>query len=336
MRGWRGGAGRPWDGSAATGPPPRLLMGADPAKDQSYFLATVPGTALRIALFPVGGLAKAAVRAQAAAHAGLAAALAGRRSSAGICFVGRRRFGEFMEGYAAPVPGVFRAVPDAPGTATAATVLQSRGGGGGGGGGGMPAGPVPAPCRNVWALTHGQRAPVGGSPTKLYVAGKDLDAGTVWVAPGRDHPALFSSAAALGEFAWVAGGPPGPRALAAAGGGGLTFRARYRQPPRPCSLATVEEDTGGFEASSLNSAPPVAGPAGLPPARWVVRFGAPARSITPAQALVLYAGPVCLGGAPVVAPGRSLWEEGVGTVPAGAVAAAAAEGEAGWAGQMCV
>ena len=103
-------ASRPWDSSSLSSPPPSLLVGVDAAKDQSYFLASVPGDALRTALFPVGGLTKAAVRSAVAAHPALAAALAGRRSSAGICFVGRRRFGEFMEGYADPVPGQYRSV----------------------------------------------------------------------------------------------------------------------------------------------------------------------------------------------------------------------------------
>lgn len=67
------------------GGPPQLLRGADPAKDQSYFLASVPGEALARASFPLGGLFKGAVR-RLAAEAGLAPAT--RRSSAGICFIG--------------------------------------------------------------------------------------------------------------------------------------------------------------------------------------------------------------------------------------------------------
>ena len=73
---------RPPDGG-----PAQLLRGADAAKDQSYFLASVPGAALACAQFPVGGLLKGTVRAL-AAEAGLASAA--RRSSAGICFIGAR------------------------------------------------------------------------------------------------------------------------------------------------------------------------------------------------------------------------------------------------------
>jgi len=320
-------AGRPWDSSAtaAASPPPALLMGRDALKDQSYFLATVPGSALRSALFPVGGLSKASVRAAAAAHPGLAAALAGRRSSAGICFVGRRRFGEFMEGYADPVPGLFRGV-------RAAGVRVSGGGGGGEDSERAPTWPAPshlpfsaAPCANTWALTHGQRAPIGGTPSKLYVAGKDAASKTVWVAPGRHHPALFSEAAALGPFAWVSGEAP-------PAGTPLAYRARYRQQARACVLVPWAEGGHAFVPSSYTR-PPEGGRAAahmLPPPAWVARFALPARAITPAQALVLYAGPVCLGAAPVVAPGESLWEAGREAVPAAAAAAAAEEGEAGW------
>jgi tRNA U34 2-thiouridine synthase MnmA/TrmU len=63
----------------------QLLRGADPAKDQSYFLASVPGAALEGVAFPLGALCKSDVR-RLAAEAGLPSA--DRRSSAGICFIG--------------------------------------------------------------------------------------------------------------------------------------------------------------------------------------------------------------------------------------------------------
>ena len=63
----------------------RLLRGADPLKDQSYFLASVPQEALARCAFPLGGLRKADVRTAAAAARLPTAA---KRSSAGICFIG--------------------------------------------------------------------------------------------------------------------------------------------------------------------------------------------------------------------------------------------------------
>ena len=63
-----------------------LLRGLDPDKDQSYFLASVKGQALRDVLFPVGLLSKERVR-RMAQEAGLH--VAERRSTAGICFIGK-------------------------------------------------------------------------------------------------------------------------------------------------------------------------------------------------------------------------------------------------------
>ena len=68
-----------------SGGPSQLLSGVDPTKDQSYFLASVPGAALRDVMFPLGGLCKADVR-RLAAQEGVPSAH--RRSSAGLCFVG--------------------------------------------------------------------------------------------------------------------------------------------------------------------------------------------------------------------------------------------------------
>lgn len=42
-----------------------------------------------------------------------------------------------------------------------------------------------------------------------------------------------------------------------------------------------------------------------------MRFEQPARAITPQQAFVMYQGTVCLGSAPVLHPGRSLFERNI-------------------------
>ena len=62
----------------------RLLRGADPQKDQSYFLSRVPKDCLQNALFPVGALPKPAVRAL-AEEARLP--VAHREESQDICFI---------------------------------------------------------------------------------------------------------------------------------------------------------------------------------------------------------------------------------------------------------
>ncbi|MDP2284482.1 MAG: tRNA 2-thiouridine(34) synthase MnmA, partial [Pseudohongiella sp.] len=70
-----------------------LLKGLDPNKDQSYFLCAVNEACLQQSLFPVGDLEKTAVRALASA-AGLATS--SKKDSTGICFIGERKFKDFL------------------------------------------------------------------------------------------------------------------------------------------------------------------------------------------------------------------------------------------------
>ncbi|KAK9826481.1 hypothetical protein WJX81_003658 [Elliptochloris bilobata] len=246
------------------GGPPQLLRAVDNAKDQSYFLAGVPGAALASVEFPVGGLLKNTVRAL-AAEAGLASAA--RRSSAGICFIGRRKYGEFLEGYAAPLEGRYMDVDS---------------------------GADLGPCANLAALTHGQHASIGGCQQRMYVAGKDLVAGRAWAAAGRDHPALFSGEALAGVPQWVAGVPPA--ALAAGRPLHCQFKARYRQALAECAVVPagaapplepsalcrlLPEDAAAADAAQTD---------GLQ-----VAFDVPVRAVTPGQALVLYEGEVRTG-----------------------------------------
>lgn len=42
----------------------------------------------------------------------------------------------------------------------------------------------------------------------MYVVGKDVVSRTVFVASGRNHPALFTASAQLRAPSWIAGRPP--------------------------------------------------------------------------------------------------------------------------------
>ena len=72
----------------------KLLAGADPNKDQSYFLCQLSQEQLRYALFPIGDLLKPEVR-RIAAEQGLATAK--RKDSQGICFVGKVDLPAFLQ-----------------------------------------------------------------------------------------------------------------------------------------------------------------------------------------------------------------------------------------------
>ena len=80
----------------------RLLRGADPGKDQSYFLHALRQEQLSRALFPVGGLTKAEVRSIAREN-GLATAQ--KKDSTGVCFIGERRFRPFLKQFLPTEPG---------------------------------------------------------------------------------------------------------------------------------------------------------------------------------------------------------------------------------------
>lgn len=126
-----------------------------------------------------GHLTKARVR-DIAAAAGLTQAA--KRSSAGICFIGRRSFSRFLEAYLQPRPGVY---VDA------------------------DSGSELGPCSNMLAVTVGQKAlGLGGQKERVYVVGKDVGRGVVYVAAGNEHPALYSSRVLLQGTSWVAGEPP--------------------------------------------------------------------------------------------------------------------------------
>lgn len=88
--------------STGSGEMSRVFRGADPGKDQTYFLALMQQPQVRHALFPIGGMLKSEVRTRATA---LGLATAAKKDSQGICFIGNVKMQDFLSTY----------VPDAPG-----------------------------------------------------------------------------------------------------------------------------------------------------------------------------------------------------------------------------
>jgi tRNA-specific 2-thiouridylase len=72
----------------------RLLAGADPNKDQSYFLCQLSQAQLAKALFPIGHLQKPEVR-EIAASQGLITA--DKKDSQGLCFIGKVKLPDFLK-----------------------------------------------------------------------------------------------------------------------------------------------------------------------------------------------------------------------------------------------
>lgn len=205
------GAGRFATGHyARTAPGPRLLRGLDRDKDQSYFLHEVGTRALADCDFPIGGLHKAEVR-TIARERGLP--VYDKRDSTGICFVGERPFGEFIEGFLPGRPGPIE----------------------------TPEGEVLGRHRGLGRYTLGQRSGLGiggragSADTPWFVASKDIARNALVVVQGAEHPALHCIGLTAVDPRWVAGRPPGREFR-------CTARVRYRQLDVDCDV-TVDGAT---------------------------------------------------------------------------------------------
>jgi tRNA-specific 2-thiouridylase len=80
----------------------KMLKGLDDNKDQSYFLYTLQQHQLEKSLFPIGELEKPEVR-KLAEKAGFDTA--NKKDSTGICFIGERKFTEFLQRFLPAQPG---------------------------------------------------------------------------------------------------------------------------------------------------------------------------------------------------------------------------------------
>lgn len=217
-----------------------LLRGADENKDQSYFLYTLQQDALAKSLFPLGEINKAEVRAIADEMNFITH---DKKDSTGICFIGERRFKDFLSTYLKPNPGNMVGIE----------------------------GQVVGEHDGLMYYTLGQRhgLNIGGPGEAWYVAGKDMANNELLVVQGHDHPAMQSQTVVASNIDWVSGKPP-------ESAGNLTAKTRYRQQDQPCSIIQCDNDT------------------------VTVRFDHPQRAVTPGQALVMYAGRRCLGGATIL------------------------------------
>ncbi|MCD6004380.1 tRNA 2-thiouridine(34) synthase MnmA [Halomonas sp. IOP_6] len=190
---------------------PRLLKGVDSNKDQSYFLHAVPEAAIARTLFPVGELEKPAVRALAEQHDLITAK---KKDSTGICFIGERRFRDFLQQYLPAQPGNIE----------------------------TPEGDVIGKHMGLMYYTLGQRQGlgIGGlanySEDPWYVAAKDLERNVLIVVQGKHHPLLFTNALATEAMDWVAGEPPAAQ-------GRYTAKTRYRQSDCPCEIHALPDGT---------------------------------------------------------------------------------------------
>ena len=199
-------------GIAADGSP-RLLRGRDRSKDQSYFLHAIDRAALSRVHFPLGAHTKSEVRERARA-AGLPNH--DRPDSTGICFIGERRFDEFLSTYLAARPSPMV-------TADGAEIGEHRG---------------------LIHYTIGQRQGLGiggglGMPGKAwYVLAKDTATNALYVGQGSEHPWLHADGLTTETPHWLTPEAPGLPCR-------MQAQIRYRQSPVACTVRHASE--GGLE-----------------------------------------------------------------------------------------
>jgi len=200
----------------------RLLKAKDSNKDQTYFLYALNQEQLSKSVFPLGELTKHEVRllAQKAGFSNFS-----KKDSTGICFIGERKFKDFLSKYLPAQPGEIQ----------------------------TPEGKVIGKHDGLMYYTLGQRQGLGiggshtGSGEPWYVAGKDINQNILIVVQGHDHPLLFKKTLIAKEINWISN-PPGPTPFQ------CYAKIRYRQEDQPCVITILEPDYCEVEFSSAQRA----------------------------------------------------------------------------------
>lgn len=184
-----------------------LTKSVDQTKDQTYFLYTMNEEILSKVLFPIGAIPKGAIR-QIASDYGLA--VAEKKDSTGICFIGERNFRQFLSQHLGYKKGEFRTLE----------------------------GKIVGTHMGVAYYTIGQRRglAIGGAGDAWFVAKKNVSENIVYVVQGSHHPALFADDLWAHSASWVAGKPPTLPCKCQA-------KIRYRQPDQPCIIESMENGT---------------------------------------------------------------------------------------------
>lgn len=182
----------------------QLAKAQDLNKDQSYFLYALNQEQLQYALFPLAEIAKPEVRKLAAA-AGYANHA--KKDSTGICFIGERKFKNFLQTYLPAQPGEI--ISD-----TGKVIGQHDG---------------------LMYYTIGQRQGIGiggiadAANEPWFVLDKDLTNNQLIVGQGTDNPRLFAPALIARQLTWINHAPQVAEFTCSA-------KIRYRQTDQQCTV----------------------------------------------------------------------------------------------------
>lgn len=214
----------------------QLIAGADPGKDQSYFLCQLSQEQLGKALFPIGHLQKSEVRKIAKEQDLITAE---KKDSQGLCFIGKVRLPDFLQQQLKPKTGEVRDLPADAQNFEAFRVNNSA--------------QFETKKEELVALTTpytyqpsdgkkvgehngahyytiGQRKGlgIGGTPEPLFVIEKDTESNVIYTGQGENHPGLLRKGLFVPneEAHWVRP----DLALAVGEAKEYLGRIRYRQP----------------------------------------------------------------------------------------------------------
>ncbi len=186
-----------------------LQKGLDANKDQSYFLHQVAGDEIGKTLFPVGELLKPAVRELAEQHDLITY---NKKDSTGICFIGERRFKDFLQQYLPAQPGKI-ITPDG-------EVIGSHAG--------------------LMYYTIGQRQglQIGGLKNHpeepWFVAAKDLNKNELIAVQGKQNDLLFSNWLCASDIFWI---NDTPQEITDGQEFSCLAKVRYRQEDQACKIS---------------------------------------------------------------------------------------------------
>ncbi|PKK95878.1 MAG: tRNA 2-thiouridine(34) synthase MnmA [Tenericutes bacterium HGW-Tenericutes-4] len=184
-----------------------LLKGVDDNKDQTYFLNQLNEEQLSKTLFPVGHLTKPELRIIAKEYGFVTAE---KKDSTGICFIGERKFRDFLKNYLPAKPGVIK---DLQGN----TIGKHEG---------------------LMYYTLGQRRGLnigglkGGSGERFFVIKKDMENNILFVNQG-DHEELYSNGLIMHEMHWINGTPKQKQFE-------CTAKFRHRQPDQQVTVELLD------------------------------------------------------------------------------------------------
>lgn len=255
----------------------QLLAGADPNKDQSYFLCQLSQDQLAKALFPIGHLQKSEVRKIAKE---LDLVTADKKDSQGLCFIGKVRLPDFLQQQLKPKKGNIIQIPE---NLEIYKTLQ------------IPAGIAPEDWDDevldaislpihysqnqgkvlgehtgAHYFTVGQRKGlhVGGTGKPLFVISTDTKENVIYTGLGEDHPGLLRNGLFVktDQIHWIRE----DLRLKAGQTARYQARIRYRQPLSGATL--IQKENGLY-----------------------VIFDQPQKGVASGQFVAWYQGEECIG-----------------------------------------